>query len=236
MDEQHQDFLEMQKGRAPTTDVAIIAVVSGDGLGDVFVSLGVTAIVPGGQTMNPSTKDLLQAVEKSASDNVIILPNNKNIVLTAAQVQSLTNKSVTVVATETIPQGVAALLAFDYEADLETNGRIMTEALSAVRSIEVCRAVRSTKISGLSIKKKQAIGLLDGELVAVGDKVAGVVNDVLVRSDLNKAEVVTIYYGASTKEIAAKEVSNSISKRHPHLQVEVVKGGQPHYDYIISIE
>ncbi|MEE8193912.1 MAG: DAK2 domain-containing protein [Dehalococcoidales bacterium] len=236
MDEQHQDFLEMQKGRAPATDVAIIAVVSGDGLGDVFVSLGVTAIVPGGQTMNPSTKELLQAVEKSASDNVIILPNNKNIVLTAAQVQSLTNKSVTVVATETIPQGVAALLAFDYEADLETNGRIMTEALSAVRSIEVCRAVRSTKISGLSIKKKQAIGLLDGELVAVGDKTAGVVNDVLVRSDLNKAEVVTIYYGASTKEIAAKEVSNSISKRHPHLQVEVVKGGQPHYDYIISIE
>ena len=236
MDEQHQDFLEMQKGRAPTADVAIIAVVSGDELGDVFVSLGVTAIVPGGQTMNPSTKDLLQAVEKSASDKVIILPNNKNIVLTAGQVQSLTNKSVTVVATETIPQGVAALLAFDYEADLETNGMIMTEALSAVRSIEVCRAVRSTKISGFSIKKKQAIGLLDGELVAVGDKTAGVVNDVLARSDLNKAEVVTIYYGADTKEIAAKEVSNSISKRHPHLQVEVVKGGQPHYDYIISIE
>ncbi len=236
MDEQHQDFLEMQKGRAPTADVAIIAIVSGDGLGDVFVSLGVTAIVPGGQTMNPSTKDLLQAVEKSASTKVIILPNNKNIVLTAGQVQSLTNKSVTVVATETIPQGIAALLAFDYEADLETNGRIMTEALSAVRSIEVCRAVRSTKISGLSIKKKQAIGLLDGELVAVGDKTAGVVNDVLIRSDLNKAEVVTIYYGADTKEIAAKEVSNSILKRHPHLQIEVVKGGQPHYDYIISIE
>ncbi len=236
MDEQHQDFLEMQKVRAPATDMAIIAVVSGDGLSDVFTSLGVTAIVPGGQTMNPSTKDLLQAVEQSASDKVIILPNNKNIVLTAEQVQSLTEKMIKVVPTKTIPQGVASLLAFDYEADFETNSRIMTETISTVKSIEITRAIRSCKLNGLSIKKKQAIGLLDGALVAVGNRASDVLNDVLNKVKLDKAEVVTIYYGADTEEAEAEECGNNIRHKHPNLQVEVVKGGQPHYNYIVSIE
>ena len=169
MDEQHQDFLEMQKERMPTTDTAVIAVASGDGLTDVFSSLGAAAVVPGGQTMNPSTKDLLQAVESAFSDKVIILPNNKNIVLTANQVQSLTKKTVEVVPTKTIPQGVVALLAFDYEADFKTNTQIMEKAISSVRSIEITRAVRSTKVNGLKIKRKQPIGLLDGDLVAAGD-------------------------------------------------------------------
>jgi hypothetical protein len=236
MDEQHQDFLEMQKQRAPATGIAIIAVVPGDRLSDVFSSLGVTAVVPGGQTMNPSTKDLLQAAEQSTSDKVIILPNNKNIVLTAGQVQSLTNKTIQVVPSKTIPQGVAALLAFDYEADFETNTSIMTEALSTVKSIEVTRAVRSAKLNGLSIKKRQAIGFLDGALIAVGDKMAEVVNDVLDKADLDKADVVTIYYGADAKEAEAEEINKNISLQYPNLQVEVVNGGQPHYEYIISIE
>ena len=236
MDEQHQDFLEMRKERAPAVDMAVIAVVSGDGLADVFTSLGVTATVPGGQTMNPSTKDLLQAVEAVASDKIIILPNNKNIVLTAEQVQSLTKKSIKVVPTKTIPQGVAALLAFDYEADFETNGRLMKEALSIVRSIEITRAVRSTKLNGLSIKKKQAIGLLDGDLVAAGDNTTDVLNEVLAKIGLDKAEVITIYYGADTEEAEAKQVSATIREKNPDLQVEVVRGGQPHYNYIVSIE
>ena len=236
MDEQHQDFLEMQKARAPATGIAIVAVVPGDRLSEVFSSLGVTAIVPGGQTMNPSTKDLLQAAEQSASDKVIILPNNKNIVLTAGQVQSLTTKTIKVVPSKTIPQGVAALLAFDYEADFETNVSLMTEALLTVKSIEVTRAVRSTKLNGLAIKKKQAIGFLDGALVAVGDKTAEVVNEVLAKADLDKADVITIYYGLEAKEAEAKEIGDNISKQYPNLQIEVVNGGQPHYEYIISVE
>ncbi len=236
MDEQHQDFLEMQKERAPAVEIATIAVVSGDGLGDVFTSLGVTAIVPGGQTMNPSTKDLLQAVELVASDKVIILPNNKNIVLTAEQVQSLTTKSIEVVPTETIPQGVAALLAFDYEADLETNTQIMRKAKSAVKSIEVTRAVRSTQLNGLKIKKKQAIGLLDGDLLAAGNNTIDVLNKMLAKLNLNKTEVITIYYGANTEPAEAEQLSASIREQHPQLQIEVVRGGQPHYNYIVSIE
>jgi len=236
MDEQHQDFLEMQKDRAPAADMAIITVASGDGLADVFNSLGVSAIVPGGQTMNPSTKDLLQAVESVSSDKIIILPNNKNIVATANQVQSLTEKTIEVVPAEAIPQGVAALLAFDYEANLSTNVQIMKKAMSSVKSIEITRAVRDTKIGGLKIKKKQPIGVLDGELVAVGDSTVDVLNQVLAKLDLDKVEVITIYYGADTKLAEAEQVGDNIRERYSRLQIEVVRGGQPHYNYIVSIE
>jgi len=235
MDEQHEGFLEMQKERMPASDVAIIAVASGDGLSDVFNSLG-SIVVPGGQTMNPSTKDLLRAVESVVPDKVIILPNNKNIVLTAEQVQSLTEKSIKVVPTKTIPQGVAALLAFDYEADFETNTQIMEKAKSDVKSIEITRSIRSTQIGELKIKKKQAIGLLDGDIVAVCDNTTDCLNQVLGRLNLGEAEVITIYYGADTKQAEAEQFGTSVREKHPQLQIEVVRGGQPHYNYIVSIE
>jgi DAK2 domain fusion protein YloV len=236
MDEQYRDFLEMQKERMPEVEIAIVAVVVGEGLSNVFSSLGATFIVPGGQTMNPSTKDLLQAVEAVPSEKVVILPNNKNIVLTANQVQSLTSKTIEVVPTKTIPQGVAALLAFDYEADMETNVQNMNRARSAVKSIEVTRAVRSTRLGGLDIKKRQAIGFLDGDLVAVSDKTDAVLNEVLNRVNLDEAEVLTIYYGADTKSTEAEQVGATIREQYPQLQVEVVQGGQPHYNYIASVE
>ncbi len=236
MDEQHQDFLEMRKERMPEVDIATVAVVSGDGLSDVFTSLGATALVSGGQTMNPSTKDLLQAVKKVASDKVIILPNNKNVVLTAQQVQSLTEKKIQVVPTQTIPQGVAALLTFDYEADFETNARLMSEARATVKTIEITRAARSAKLDGLDIKKNQTIGLLDGELLAAGNNEMDILNKILAKLDLNKTEIITIYYGANIKPAEAEKVSTSIRQKYPRLQVEVVRGGQPHYTYIVSIE
>jgi len=236
MDEQHQDFLEMQKDRIPTADTAIIAVAAGDGLTEVFTSLGASAIVPGGQTMNPSTKDLLHAVESVIPDKVIILPNNKNIVATANQVQSVTSKTIEVVPAETIPQGVAALLAFDYEANLTTNAEIMKKALSTVRTIEITRATRSTKLGGLKINRKQPIGILDGDLIAVGKDNTEVLNQVSARLDLGKAEVVTVYYGADTEAAEAEQIVSSLREQYPQLQVELVRGGQPHWNYIISIE
>lgn len=236
MDEQVQDFLQMRKEKTPAADVALVAVVAGDGLRDVFNSLGVTAIVPGGQTMNPSTKDLLQAVEKASSDKVIILPNNKNIIPAARQVKGLTDKQVEVIPTESIPQGVAAVLSFDYEADFDSNVDIMTRAKTSVRSIEITRAVRSTRLGGLDIKKKQPLGFLDGDMVAVGDDPIGVLSQTLSRIDLGRAQVATIYFGADTSLSDAERAAETIREAHPQLQVEVVKGGQPHYDYIISIE
>jgi len=170
------------------------------------------------------------------SDKVIILPNNKNIVLTARQVESLTNKSIKVVPVEPIPQGVAALIAIDRKSSFETNSKLMTQAKSTVTTIEITRATRSTNLDGLDIKKNQAIGLLDGKLSAAGDEASDVINDLLTRIDLAEAEVITIYYGADTGEAEAEKLGARISKQCPQLQVEVINGGQPHYDYIIGIE
>jgi len=236
MDEQHQDFLEMQKERMPATDTAVVAIASGDGLVEVFGSLGAAAVVPGGQTMNPSTKDILQVVQSVPSENIIILPNNKNIILTAEQVQSLTEKKIKVVPTKTIPQGVVALLAFDYEADFKANVDIMEKALPSVKTIEVTKSVRATRINGLKIKRRQPIGLLDDELIAAGNTDLDVISKILGKLDMKQAEVVTIYYGEDITAEEAENIDTSITEQYSNLQVELIKGNQPHYSYILSIE
>ncbi|KTB48928.1 DAK2 domain-containing protein [Dehalogenimonas alkenigignens] len=236
MDEQHEDFLALQKDRQPMIDIAIVAIVAGDGFADVFASLGAAGIVPGGQTMNPSTKEIYQAVEAAASDKVIILPNNKNIIPAAEQVKHLSGKTLAIIPTETLPQGVAALLAFDYEADFDTNVSRMNDAKSHVRTVEITHAVRDTKINGFVIKKHQAIGLLDGHLAAVDEVSEKVLADLLAKSDLSRVEVMTLYYGASTTEAAARAMADNLAAKYPGRQVEVVSGGQPHYDYIVSLE
>jgi len=236
MDEQKRDFVASQKEKTMTAEIATVAVVAGEGLAEVFSSLGVSAIIPGGQTMNPSTKDILDAVEKSPSQNVIILPNNKNIILTAQQVKPLTKKTVEIIPSETVPQGVAALLAFDYEANLQTNAELMKQALANVKTIEICRAVRATQIRGLKIRRKQIISLLDNELVTVGDDAVDVLLDTLSKLDLEKNQILTVYYGAETEIAEAEEAASAIREKYPHLQVEIIKGSQPHYNYILSIE
>jgi hypothetical protein len=236
MDDQHKEYTEMVKAQAPPPEIATVAVVAGDGLGQVFRSLGVSAIVPGGQTMNPSTREMLQAVEAVPQDKVIVLTNNKNVVPAAKQVRGLTSKKVRIVATETVPQGVAALLAFNYDADLKTNAAAMEDALSAVKTIEVTRAVRPAKIGNIKIVRRQAIGFVDGELKAVGEKPAQVLLDVLKRSGVEKSEIVTVYYGKATRRTEAEEVVERVREKYPDLEVELVYGGQPHYNYIASVE
>jgi DAK2 domain fusion protein YloV len=236
MDEQKRDFVAAQKEKSMTTDITTIAVVAGDGLTEVFLSLGVTTIIPGGQTMNPSTKEIYQAVEQAPSDKVIILPNNKNIILTAEQVKPLTKKLVEIIPSETVPQGVAALLSFDYEADMQTNVQKMKQALSTVKTIEICRAIRSTQINGLKIKKKQIISLLDNELVTAGNNAIDVLLSTLAKINLKKNEILTLYYGAETQLSEAENAAQTLREKYPHLQVEIIKGNQPHYNFIVSIE
>ncbi len=236
MDEQHRDFVAAQKEKITATDIATIAVVAGEGLEEVFNSLGVSHLVHGGQTMNPSTKELLHAVEQVPSDKVILLPNNKNIILTAKQVKSLTKKTIEIIPTETIPQGIAALLAFDYEANLDTNTNLMKQAVSNVTTIEITRAVRTTQISGLKIKRKQIISLLDGELAAVGNNAPDAILNTLAKIDLENNEILTVYYGTDTELSEAEKVAASIREKYPKLQVEIIRGDQPHYNYIISVE
>jgi len=238
MDDQHEGFMEMQKERIPTTmDISVIAVASGDGLKEVFRSLGAKAVISGGQTMNPSVREILQAVDSISSDSVIILPNNKNIILTATQVQTLTSKKIAVIPTKTVPQGVAALLAFNYEGTLEDNIRSMEEAMKSVRTVEVTRAVRDTKINSLRIKEGQAIGILDDEDIVVADNVVSVaLLDALNKADIKSAEVVTIYQGADVNGDDTERIIKEINNKYPGKQIETVQGGQPYYNYIVSLE
>jgi len=236
MDDQYAAFIKMQRERMPQVDIAMVTVATGDGFFELLNSLGNIIIVPGGQTMNPSVRELLQAVESAPSDNVIILPNNKNIVSAASQVRSLTSKKVKVVPTRNIPQGIAAFLAFGYDMNLEKNAQAMEKAIKRVKAIEFTRAVRGTRLGGLEIKKGQFIAMLNGEdLIARADKIGDVVLEALGKAGTEKAEIVTIYYGAEIKDAEAQEIAREIRDRY-HTEVEVVYGGQPHYNYIISVE
>jgi hypothetical protein len=151
-------------------------------------------------------------------------------------VPGLTSKKVEVVPTETIPQGVTALLSFNYDADLEANAYLMGETSSTVKTVEVARAVRSTTIGDLKIKRRQAIGFIDGELTSVGDSPEEVLWDVLLSLDTEGSEVITIYYGKNTKRSKAEEIVDRVRQQYPHLEVELICGGQPHYHYIASVE
>ncbi|MCE5259980.1 MAG: DAK2 domain-containing protein [Chloroflexi bacterium] len=222
---------------AATGEIGIVAVASGAGLARVFESLGAGFVVPGGQTMNPSTQDLLQAVDSLKQEKVIILPNNSNIILTAEQAQALSQRQAVVVPTRTIPQGIAALLAFNYQASLEDNTDAMAEASQHVQTVEVTRAVRSVQVNGLKVHEGQTIGLLNDQLVSAGEDAQSVVCEVIQRHlDISAYEIVTIYYGEDTSAEQAAGLAESIRGKYPTLEVEVLDGGQAHYDYIISIE
>jgi DAK2 domain fusion protein YloV len=236
MDDQYEDFIKLQRSKLPQVDTAIVTIASGDGMFDVFNSLGATIVVPGGQTMNPSVRQLLQAVNHAPSDRVILLPNNKNIVLTAGEVQKLSEKQVHVVASRTIPQGIAALLAFNYDLGVEDNAKAMNDALQTVTTIELARAVRKSEMDGTKIRKGQFIAIRnDKELVAAGDELSEVVLSSLERVNAGDAELVTLYWGGDIDSAVAETVATAVRERYG-IEVELVNGGQPHYDFIISVE
>jgi DAK2 domain fusion protein YloV len=237
MDDQHVGFVEMQKDRLPSLDIGVVAVVIGSGMKEVFRSLGAAAIVSGGQTMNPSVQELLQAVESVPSQKVILLPNNKNIILAASQVHSLTAKELAVIPTKTMLQGIAALIAFNYEGGLEENVQAMKEAISGVKTVEITEAARSTQLHGLKIRKGQLIAIVDDEnLVAAGNNLDEVLFEALDKAGIGSAEVVTVYYGADIEAPQAEQVVNKIRDKYGDKQVEMVSGGQPNYPYVVSLE
>jgi len=241
MQEQYQEFI-LHQARRPglpaeaLSRIATVVVASGAGLTRVFESLGASAVVPGGQTMNPSTEDVLKAVESVPSDDVIVLPNNKNIVMTAQQAQSLSQKNVQVVRTITIPQGIAALLALNYQADMPTNARVMADAAQTIRTAEVTTAIRSAQINGIQVQEGEVIGLIDGALEVKGAAPAAVVIDALTRMEADSFEIITLYYGEAVTPDEAEELGAAIAGRYPAQEVEVVDGGQLHYYYILSVE
>lgn len=236
MDDQHEDFLQTRRSPVPAPCTAVISVVAGKGLENIFSNLGNTAIVPGGQTMNPSAQEILQAIELVPSDKVIVLPNNKNVILTAQQAAKLSTKSVNVLPTSFIPQGIAALLAFNCEMELEANLFEMNKAVERVKSIEITEAVRASKIGKLSIKKGDYLGIIDGKIRIACANLWGAVTSAIDAAGLEKAEIITLYYGADIKEDEAQSLGKALRDQRPDLQIEVVEGSQPHYSYIISVE
>jgi hypothetical protein len=216
--------------------VGIVAVVSGDGLEEVFRSLGATAIVPGGATMNPSIKQILDAVESCRQEEVIVLPNNKNVVLGAQQAAKNSRKRVRVVRTTSVPQGMAALLALNPEQGLEENAALMENARDDIRAIEVTKAIRTTTVDGLRVRVGQDIALIDGTLAVTEDSPQAAVRESLERLVTPQSGLITVYFGAPSTEEEAKALAEEIRAVYPSLQVEIVYGGQPHYSYIVSIE
>jgi DAK2 domain fusion protein YloV len=216
--------------------IGTIAVAPGPGLRRIFESLGVGAMVSGGPTMNPSAQDLLTAINAVATDSVIVLPNDKNIILAANQVKELTEKKIEVVPTRTVPQGIAALLAFNYNADLETNAENMRRAAQRIRTVEITRATRSVTLNGLEVLEGQSIGLLDGDLIAAGDDQEALTIDLLKKANTTNAEIITLYYGSDVPADQAAELQKKLQREFRDQEIEIHSGGQPLYPYIVSVE
>jgi len=240
MEAQYQKFI---MGRARTalateevTDIATACVVPGEGLRRIFESLGASIIVYGGQTMNPSIQEILTAIESAGAEKVLVLPNNSNVILAANQACQLTQKRAVVVPTKTVPQGISALLAFNFQADLETNAERMMHAASEIQTVEITRAVRSTQINDIQVSEGDVIGLLNDQLVAAGQDYAEVAFDVLSQASPEDCEVVTIYFGQDASQAEADTLAQQIGESYPNLELEVHAGGQAHYRYIISLE
>jgi DAK2 domain fusion protein YloV len=222
--------------RARANGVGTVVVVSGPGLVRIFRGLGADATVEGGQTMNPSTQDMLAAVESIPYQEVVLLPNNRNVVLAARQVPGLTAKQVHVVATENVPQGIAALVAFNPERSAAENVQLMREAGAHVQAIEVTHAVRDTRSNGLRVKKGDVIALINDKLKHAGGDYGSVVQDALAGIGAGEYELVTIYRGQQATDSEAERLGEAIRGSFPGLEVELQAGGQEHYPFILSVE
>lgn len=217
-------------------NIAVVVVSPGAGISRIFASLGVAAVVAGGQTMNPSTQDILGSFENLPTDKVIILPNNKNIVMAANQAKEVTVKSVQVVPTRTVPQGLAAMLSFDPDGDVEAVAAKMNRAMNTVKTGEITVATRSVEIDGVIVRDGQVIALLDGKLVASADTVEHGLFELLEKAEAGEHEIVTLFFGEDMTHAEANRIADAVRKKYSNLEVEVQEGGQPHYQFILSIE
>ena len=220
---------------APEKKYGFVSVCMGDGIRDMFADFGVDQIVFGGQTMNPSMQDILDAVNKTPAEIVYVLPNNKNIDMVATQAaEASEEKKVVVIHTKSVPEGIAALLAFDETAEVDDNTYAMSEAMTHVKSLSVTHAVRDANIDGIAVRNGQSMGLVGGKIKSVGSDNSECVEKLL--SYMENATYITIFYGEDAPEYEADKICNMITAAAPDAEVVLARGGQPLYDYIISVE
>jgi DAK2 domain fusion protein YloV len=220
----------------PVSDTAIISVSSGKGLNELFQSLGVNYIVSGGQTMNPSTEDIVNAIKNTNAKQAIVLPNNKNIFLAAEQAAEVVDIPTVIVHSKTISQGITAMLGFNPENSLEDNQKAMEDNLPTVKSGQVTTAIRDTKINNLEIKKDQFMGIVDGDISTVGDDLVETAIQMVQKMLDEDSEAITIIYGDGADQALAEKVQDGILKLDDELEVEIHEGDQPVYPFLISVE
>jgi len=232
----HQNGSQPKAAPTRPNGIGLVAVVAGGGLAGIFKGLGVDAVVEGGQTMNPSTQDMLKAVEAVPYQEVILLPNNANVVLAAQQVPELTQKTVHLVPTHNVPQGIASMVAFNPQKDATANVEAMKGASSQVQTIEVTHAVRDTRANGVAVKKGDVIALINDKLRHSGADYGSVVTLALKDIKPEEYELVTVYRGQGAADKDLKVLTEAIGRDFPDLEVEVQDGGQQHYPFILSVE
>lgn len=245
MREEHQERLiknaekmaEQQKADEPRKKYGFVAVSVGEGLDEIFKGLNVDYIISGGQTMNPSTEDILNAIDKINADNIYVLPNNKNIILAAQQAESLVeDKNIIVVPSKTIPQGISAMIGFIPDNSPEDNKEAMIDSMSYVKTGEVTYAVRDTVIDDKEIKEGNIMGIGDEGILSVGEEIDDTTINMIKEMQDEESEIVSLYYGAEVTEEAANKLADKIAEALPEIEVEVYPGGQPIYYYIASVE
>ena len=237
MADPHKDPEEEAQTVMPHKDVGFIAVSIGNGLGDIFRELGADYLIEGGQTMNPSTQDIMDAVDMVNADTVFILPNNKNIILAAEQAQNLIHgKEIIVVPSKTIPQGISALINYLPDKSARENEALMREEIRQVKTVELTYAVRDTKIDEQVIHAGDIMGVGDHGIIAVGTSIQDTAFESVKHLAEEESELISVYYGKDTKEEDAEALADRLREAFPDLEVEVAAGGQPLYYYIISIE
>ncbi len=235
--EGHKSGTKAAQPAKEATPFGVVAIAPGPGFEDIFRSVNVGEVVTGGQTMNPSTQDLVEAIERLPQDHVLILPNNSNILMAARQAQELVDKSVEVIPSRTVPQGISALLSLNYGRDFAANVKSMTSALGSVRTIEITTAVRNATVDDTEVREGQTIGLLDDKLIAAGDDQDAVIDEVLASVEMDDAEIVTIYLGDGCDDAKGEALAERIRTAYPDLaSVDLAQGGQPFYDFIIAVE
>ena len=240
MDAQHTEFASDRRAEEPEPElpggVAVVAVAWGEGIEEVFRNQGATHLVTGGNTMNPSVRDLLETIDRTGADTVYVLPNNKNIVPAAKQAAEQSSKSVHVVETVSIPQGLSALFDFKPEAEAAENVEGMEDARQEVKSGEITRAARDATIEGVNVRQGQFLALIDGKPRASGDELNPVLVDLVGEADVSKGDAVRLYWGEMLSSADGESASQALKAVYDGLEVDVHHGGQPHYEFIVSIE
>ncbi|CAC8321838.1 TPA: fatty acid kinase catalytic subunit FakA [Staphylococcus aureus] len=240
MREQHREVIRKEqhtaKPKMETVETAIITISMGEGISEIFKSMGATHIISGGQTMNPSTEDIVKVIEQSKCKRAIILPNNKNILMASEQAASIVDAEAVVIPTKSIPQGISALFQYDVDATLEENKAQMADSVNNVKSGSLTYAVRDTKIDGVEIKKDAFMGLIEDKIVSSKIDQLTTVTELLNEMLAEDSEILTVIIGQDAEQAVTDNMINWIEERYPDVEVEVHEGGQPIYQYFFSVE